>query len=96
MYWTPSSFIGTLAALPLPACGERVGVRGRFHESEPSSIAADAQTRGEAPSPGSLPRSDLSPHAGRGSSARSWPRKSREIKPGYDHFVRAQGQAGDV
>jgi precorrin-3B synthase len=41
-------------ALPLPACGERVGVRGRFHESEPQSVSTDAQTRETAPSPGSL------------------------------------------
>jgi Nitrite/Sulfite reductase ferredoxin-like half domain len=41
-------------ALPLPACGERVGVRGRFDESELPRISTDAQTRGEAPSPGSL------------------------------------------
>jgi hypothetical protein len=39
--------------LPLPACGERVGVRGRFHESEPPRVCSNAQTRDTAPSPGS-------------------------------------------
>ena len=34
-------------SLPLPACGERVGVRGRFRHSERSGC-------GNAPSPGSL------------------------------------------
>jgi ribosomal protein L11 methyltransferase len=53
-------------ALPLPARWERVGVRGRFHESEPPRISSRAQTRGAAPSPGSLTRSDLSPYTGRG------------------------------
>jgi ribosomal protein L11 methyltransferase len=33
---------------PLPARGERVGVRGQFHESEPSRKTSDTQTRGEA------------------------------------------------
>ena len=47
--------------LPLPACGERVGVRGRLHRLRPS-----AQTRGDAPSPGAQERADLSPQAGRG------------------------------
>jgi hypothetical protein len=41
-----------VARLPLPARGERVGVRGRFHESEPPKTTA--QTRDAAPSPGSL------------------------------------------
>src|SRR5262249_46157284 len=57
-------------APPLLACGERVGVRGRFPESEPRRISPDAQTRETAPSPGSLSRSDLSPHAGRGGASR--------------------------
>jgi ribosomal protein L11 methyltransferase len=52
-------------APPLPACGERVGVRGRFHESEPWRKTTNAQTRGDASSPGSLTRSGLSPHTGR-------------------------------
>ena len=46
--------------LPFPACGERVGVRGRFRQ---------AQNCGSAPSPGSsrfARPSDLSPHGGRG------------------------------
>src|SRR5664279_736297 len=46
--------------LPLPACGERVGVRGFFRS---------AQTCGLAPSPARLrsaSASDLSPRAGRG------------------------------
>ena len=55
--------------LPLPACGERVGVRGRFHEFEPvgyhqtsrdhvqlSNQTMIAQARGEAPSPRPSPR----------------------------------------
>jgi precorrin-3B synthase len=45
---------GTAPALPLPARGERVGVRGRFRESEPPNESSDAQTRGAAPSPGLL------------------------------------------
>jgi ribosomal protein L11 methyltransferase len=53
-------------APPLPARGERVGVRGRFHESEPRRISSHTQTRGTAPSPGSLARSDLSPYMRRG------------------------------
>jgi ribosomal protein L11 methyltransferase len=57
-------------ALPLPARGERVGVRGRFRESEHLRNSSAAQTRGGAPSPGSLTRSDLSPHAARGGSWR--------------------------
>ena len=69
--------LGAAALLPLPACGERVGVRGRFRESEPPRISSDAQTRGEAPSPGSLTRSDLSPHAGRGNPGRSGMCESR-------------------
>ena len=39
------------SVLPLPARGERVGVRGQFHESERPRITSNAQIRGEAPSP---------------------------------------------
>jgi branched-chain amino acid transport system substrate-binding protein len=46
-------------------------MRGRFRESEPSSVISAAQTRDAAPSPGSLTRSDLSPHAGRGFARRT-------------------------
>ena len=46
--------------LPLPARGERVGVRGRFREFEPQRISSDAQTRDAAPSPGPL-RAPTSP-----------------------------------
>jgi ribosomal protein L11 methylase PrmA len=53
---------GTAPAPPLPARGERVGVRGRFRESEPRRDTADAQTRDAAPSPGSL-RDPTSPRA---------------------------------
>jgi ribosomal protein L11 methyltransferase len=53
-------------APPLPARGERVGVRGRLRESERLRIFPGAQTCGEAPSPGSLTRSDLSPYTARG------------------------------
>ena len=63
--------------LPLPACGERVGVRGRCRDSEPKRCSTDAQTRGEAPSPGSLARSDLSPHAGRGNPSAHHKRRRR-------------------
>ncbi|MBV9971090.1 MAG: 50S ribosomal protein L11 methyltransferase [Xanthobacteraceae bacterium] len=63
-------------APPLPARGERVGVRGRFHGSEPPRIFTDAQTRGVAPSPGSLSRSDLSPYTGRGVSPAASNRKT--------------------
>src|SRR5882724_6541542 len=46
---------------PLPACGERVGVRGTLRD------VGESWTRGESPSPGShFMRSDLSPRAGRG------------------------------
>ena len=47
---------GTAPLLPLPACGERVGVRGRCHASEPLFAA---QTRGDAPSPGAQARRPL-------------------------------------
>jgi hypothetical protein len=50
--------------LPLPARGERVGVRGRFHESEPSRTATEAPTHGEAFSPGSWSPSFGRPKAG--------------------------------
>jgi hypothetical protein len=40
-----------MRALPLPARRERVGVRGRFHESEPLRTTSGAQTRGKAPHP---------------------------------------------
>jgi hypothetical protein len=46
--------MAAIRLLPLPACGERVGVRGRFHESESSKTTTKAQTRCEAPSPISL------------------------------------------
>src|SRR5262249_42523346 len=55
--------------LPLPACGERVGGRGRIHRgglSEGKGPVRQAQTRREAPSPGAQERADLSPQAGRG------------------------------
>jgi hypothetical protein len=41
-----------LRLLPLPACGERVGVSGRFHESEPPKLTPDPTTlRLAAPPP---------------------------------------------
>ena len=51
-----SLFSRSARALPLPACGERVGVRGRLRK---------AQTRGNAPSPGSsrFARAPTSPRA---------------------------------
>jgi hypothetical protein len=49
---------------PLPARGERVGVRGRLRESEPSRFPSDAQTRETAPSPGSRSLSSGRPKAG--------------------------------
>jgi len=62
--------------LPLPACGERVGVRGPLHKGglgESEVPFHDAQTRGEAPSPGICAKSaqipTLSPpQAGRGNA----------------------------
>jgi hypothetical protein len=59
-----ASSSGATPSLPLPARGERVGVRGRFHESEPPKITAEARTRGEAPSPGSWSLSSGRPKAG--------------------------------
>jgi hypothetical protein len=50
-------------ALLLPACGEKVGMRGRCRS---------AQTRCQAPSPGLLMQSDLSPLAGRGKYISFW------------------------
>jgi ribosomal protein L11 methyltransferase len=47
-------------APPLPARGERVGVRGRFHESAPLRIRSNAQNPETAPSPGLL-RNPTSP-----------------------------------
>ena len=57
-------------ALPLPACGERVGAEGRLRWPQ----NCGAQNRGEAPSP-SL-RCDLSPHAGRGEKAISFSQRA--------------------
>jgi hypothetical protein len=55
-------FPGCWSTLPLPACGERVGVRG---------LIGHAQNRGRAPSPGLL-RNPTSPRAaGRGGIAAS-------------------------
>ena len=50
---------GARLFLPLPACGERAGLRGALGE----------RGVGEPPSPGCY-ASDLSPHAGRGESGR--------------------------
>ncbi len=55
---------GTALLLPLSACGERVGVRGRCHESEPPRSFSDAQTRETAPSPGSRSLASGRPKAG--------------------------------
>jgi 5-oxoprolinase (ATP-hydrolysing) len=44
----------------------RVRGEGRGEGASPRAGASDAQTRGEAPSPGAPARTDLSPHAGRG------------------------------
>jgi hypothetical protein len=44
-----------LFLLPLPACGERVGVRGPLHKGglgRVKCLSTKAQTRGKAPSPG--------------------------------------------
>jgi hypothetical protein len=54
----------TTRLLPLPARGERVGVRGRLYESEPSNPATEVQTHGAAPSPGSWSLSSGRPKAG--------------------------------
>jgi urease accessory protein len=43
-------------------------VRSRGEGAFPHAGAFEAQTRGEAPSPGAQERADLSPHAGRGES----------------------------
>src|SRR5258708_12526634 len=42
-----TGYAGTAPALPLPACGERVGVRGRIHDSERS----DSRQRPPPPLP---------------------------------------------
>jgi hypothetical protein len=55
---------GAAPALPFPARGERVGVRGRFHEFEPPDIFSGTQTRREGPSPGSRSLSLGRPKAG--------------------------------
>jgi len=49
------------ALLPLPACGERVGVRGPFHKLD--------SRRGPLTRIAPSARSDLSPRAGRGKEA---------------------------
>jgi hypothetical protein len=56
MAWQPPPLGGRAIAfgmaaplLPLPACGERVGVRGRAPRQR---VCPEAQTRGYAPSPG--------------------------------------------
>ena len=49
----------SLGLLPLPACGERVGVRGSCREF----------VRVKASSPGARKRADLSPQAGRGGAS---------------------------
>jgi precorrin-3B synthase len=43
--------LGTAPALPLPACGERVGVRGRFRESEPPKISQALRLAARPPHP---------------------------------------------
>ncbi len=50
---------GTERALPLPACGERVGVRGRVHDSERLQLA---ETPPHPDSARKRTESDLSPH----------------------------------
>jgi precorrin-3B synthase len=42
---------GAAPALPLPARGERVGVRGRFHEPEPSKISQALRLAARPPHP---------------------------------------------
>jgi hypothetical protein len=42
--------------LLLPARGEKVGMRGPRHESEPPKVSFDAQTRETATSPRPSPR----------------------------------------
>src|SRR5580700_10831249 len=54
---------GTTPLLPLPACGERIGVRGRFHKLRLAE---------RPPHPRSLRSLDLSPHAGRGEGGASY------------------------
>jgi error-prone DNA polymerase len=57
----PRAIAGTASLLPLPACGERVGVRGRFHESERRNIENHSAWRGPL-----IPT--FSPQAGRRSA----------------------------
>ena len=68
---------GTAPLLPLPARGERVGVRGRCHASEPLFAA---QTRGDAPSPGAQARRPLP--AGGERCAQPAPRSATSAKGG--------------
>jgi hypothetical protein len=60
--------MATAFLLPLPACGERVGVRGSFRTyrargdggGRPAAAAGAAGARGDAPSPDAL-RASTSP-----------------------------------
>ena len=58
---------------PLASPSPRVRGEGRGEGALPHAGAIEAQTRGEAPSPGAQGRADLSPHAGRGEVAPSLP-----------------------
>ena len=69
---------GTASLLPLPACGERVGVRGRCHESEPPRSFADAQTRETAPS-ARIAEPVIGPAKGRTLGAPTSPRTRGEV-----------------
>jgi hypothetical protein len=79
--------------LPLPARGERVGVRGRFPESEPLRMTTEAQTRGKAPSPGSL-RAPTSPRTrGEVMSAAPGESATNSDAPGSDRLLLLMGFA---
>jgi hypothetical protein len=65
-------------ALLLPACGEKVGMRGR------SRYAQDCE---HTPSPARFAR-DLSPHAGRGANEISFSRRGRRASGGMTHVER--------
>jgi len=59
---------------PSPACGERVGVRGPLHKGGLAEVKVpfhEAQTRGDAPSPGICAKSAQIPTS---------PRKRGEVR----------------
>src|SRR5262249_18328708 len=77
--------VSTVRALPLPACGERVGVRGALRESESLRLSAPSCL---APHPDLLPA-----QRGEGAHAPCSPhmRLHSGSSPAFVHAVRAAG-----